>query len=247
MTAPDYDTALRFYRDVLGLTESGSYTSPAGDRVTILDAGTATLELAEPGYAAYIDEVEVGRRVAGPVRVAFEVDDCRAVTDRLAAAGAEIIAPPTGTPWDSLNSRLSGPAGLQLTVFAELAPRGGAPVEVIGPDRLTDADPTPGMHRQQAIGVPGLWAGLVHTEPGATSGWHHHGDHETSLYVVSGAMRLEFGPGGGSVVDAGPGDFIHVPPHTVHRESNPTGQRATAVIARAGAGVPTVNVDGPAG
>jgi len=86
VTAPDYDTALRFYRDVLGLTESGSYTSPAGDRVTILDAGTATLELAEPGYAAYIDEVEVGRRVAGPVRVAFEVDDCRAVTDRLAAA-----------------------------------------------------------------------------------------------------------------------------------------------------------------
>jgi len=60
-------------------------------------------------------------------------------------------------------------------------------------------------------------------------------------------MRLEFGPGGGSVVDAGPGDFIHVPAHTVHRESNPTGQRATAVIARAGAGVPTVNVDGPAG
>src|SRR2546423_11266108 len=94
VTAPDYDTALRFYRDVLGLTESGSYTSPAGDRVTILDAGIATLELAEPGYAAYIDEVEVGRRVAGPVRVAFEVDDCRAVTDRLAAAGAGVIPAP---------------------------------------------------------------------------------------------------------------------------------------------------------
>jgi uncharacterized RmlC-like cupin family protein len=119
------------------------------------------------------------------------------------------------------------------------------PIVVIRPDRLVESDPTPGMRRQQAIGVTGLWSGLVHTEPGATSGWHHHGAHETSLYVVSGAMRLEFGPGGRSVVDAGPGDFVHVPANVVHRESNPTGQRATAVIARAGVGVPTVNVDEP--
>ena len=119
------------------------------------------------------------------------------------------------------------------------------PVEVIRADRLVESDPTPGMRRQQAVAVPGLWSGLVHTEPGATSGWHHHGEHETSLYVVSGAMGLEFGPGGRSVVDAGPGDFIHVPAHAVHRESNPGGERSTAVIARAGSGVPTVNVDGP--
>jgi uncharacterized RmlC-like cupin family protein len=119
------------------------------------------------------------------------------------------------------------------------------PIVVISPDGLVDADPTTGMRRQQAIGVPGLWSGLVHTEPGATSGWHHHGEHQTSLYVVRGAMRLEFGPGGQSVVDAGPGDFIHVPANVVHRESNPSQQRATAVISRAGVGVPTVNVDGP--
>jgi hypothetical protein len=62
------------------------------------------------------------------------------------------------------------------------------------------------MCRRRAIDVAGLWFGLVHTEPGTTSGWHHHGDHETSLYVVSGAMRLEFGPGGQSVVDAGLGE-----------------------------------------
>jgi uncharacterized RmlC-like cupin family protein len=119
------------------------------------------------------------------------------------------------------------------------------PIEMISPDGLVESDPTPGMRREQAIAVPGLWSGLVHTEPGATSGWHHHGEHETSLYVVSGAMRLEFGPGGRSVVDAGPGDFVHVPAHVVHRESNPTEQRATAVIARAGVGVSTVNVDEP--
>jgi uncharacterized RmlC-like cupin family protein len=119
------------------------------------------------------------------------------------------------------------------------------PIVVISPDALVDADPTPGMRRQRAIAVPGLWSGVVHTEPGAASGWHHHGEHETSLYVVGGTMRLEFGPGGQAVVDAGPGDFIHVPAHVVHRESNPTRQRSTAVIARAGVGVPTVNVEGP--
>jgi uncharacterized RmlC-like cupin family protein len=119
------------------------------------------------------------------------------------------------------------------------------PVEVIPADALVDSDPTPGMRRRRAIEVSGLWSGLVHTDPGATSGWHHHGEHETSLYVVSGTMRLEFGPGGRSVVEAGPGDFVHVPAHVVHRESNPSGQLATAVIARAGEGIPTVNVDGP--
>jgi uncharacterized RmlC-like cupin family protein len=119
------------------------------------------------------------------------------------------------------------------------------PIRVIPPSALVDADPTPGMRRQRAIDVPGLWGGLVHTEPGATSGWHHHGEHETSLYVVSGALRLEFGPGGQAVIDAGPGEFVYVPAHTVHRESNPTDGRATAVIARAGTGAPTVNVDGP--
>jgi uncharacterized RmlC-like cupin family protein len=101
------------------------------------------------------------------------------------------------------------------------------------------------MHRQQAFAAPGLWAGVVRTEPGGTSGWHHHGDHETSLYVVAGRLRLEFGPGGEQVVDAGPGDFVHVPAGTVHRESNPDDQPSTAVIARAGEGPPTINVDGP--
>jgi len=120
ITAPDHEEALRFFRDVLGMPEVGSYATPDGTpdgHVTILAAGTATLELASPGYAEYIDEVEVGRRVAGPVRVALEVDDSTAVTARAAGAGAEVIAPPTRTPWNSLNARLAGPAGLQLTLF----------------------------------------------------------------------------------------------------------------------------------
>lgn len=119
------------------------------------------------------------------------------------------------------------------------------PVRVVRSGDLEEADPSPGMRREKAFEVTGLWAGVVHTEPGATSGWHHHGEHETSLYVVRGAMRLEFGAGGAESVEARAGDFVHVPAHTVHRESNPSEQVSTAVIARAGTGVPTVNVDGP--
>lgn len=120
------------------------------------------------------------------------------------------------------------------------------PVRRISAEELTDADPTPGMRRQLAFTAPGLWAGLVHTEGGAASGWHHHGDHETSLYVVQGRLRIEFGVGGGDAVVAEAGDFIHVPAGTVHRELNPDDETSAAVIARAGdSGPPTVNVAGP--
>jgi predicted enzyme related to lactoylglutathione lyase len=117
VTAEDYDEALRFYRDVLGLRERGAFSSPGG-RVTILEAGRATLELADPPHAAYIDEVEVGRRVAGHVRVAFEVADSAATSRRLVAEGAELVADARPTPWGSLNARLEAPAGLQLTLFS---------------------------------------------------------------------------------------------------------------------------------
>jgi lactoylglutathione lyase len=120
VTADDYDEALRFYRDVLGLTEEAAFTAEGG-HVTILDAGRATLEITDRRHAEYIDKVEVGRRVAGHIRVAFEVEDSAAVTREAAQAGASVIAEPTTTPWNSLNSRLEGPAGLQLTIFQELA------------------------------------------------------------------------------------------------------------------------------
>jgi lactoylglutathione lyase len=119
VTADDYDAALAFYRDVLGLAELGAFAAEGG-RVTILDAGRATLELTDPLHAAYIDRVEVGERVAGHVRVAFEVEDAADTTTRLTDAGARLIAPPVITPWNSLNARMEGPAGLQLTIFEEL-------------------------------------------------------------------------------------------------------------------------------
>jgi hypothetical protein len=78
-------------------------------------------------------------------------------------------------------------------------------------DRRT-ADPTQGKVREQAIDVHGLWSGLVRNDPGAASGWQHHGDHDTSVYVVAGTVRIEFGPGGAQAVDAGRGDFLHICP-----------------------------------
>lgn len=120
VTAEDYEAALAFYRDTLGLPQRAAYTSPGG-RVTILEAGRATLEIADPPHARYIDDVEVGHRAAGHVRVAFQVADAESATQAAAAAGASVIARPVLTAWNSRNARLDGPAGLQLTLFEELS------------------------------------------------------------------------------------------------------------------------------
>lgn len=117
--AADYDEAVRFYRDVLGAGVELQVHGDAGEKVTILDVGRATLEISNPAQVDLIDRVEVGRRVSPHLRVAFEVADAAAVTAALVDAGAELVAPPTVTPWDSVNSRLHGPGGLQLTVFEE--------------------------------------------------------------------------------------------------------------------------------
>lgn len=119
VTVEDYEEAVAFYRDVLGLSEREAFESEDG-RVTILEAGRATLEIADPKQADFIDEVEVGRRVAGKFRVAFEVDDSAATTTKLSTAGATVVAEPTRTPWNSLNARLEAPGGMQLTLFTEL-------------------------------------------------------------------------------------------------------------------------------
>lgn len=97
VAAENYDEALRFYRDVLGLKERAAFASEGG-HVTILEAGAATLELADLRHAAFIDEVEVGRRVAGHIRVAFKVDDSAGLTQTLEQAGATVLAGGRQTP-----------------------------------------------------------------------------------------------------------------------------------------------------
>ena len=116
----NFDEAVAFYRDELGLAEEFYVESEGGALVIALQAGRATLELVNPAQRALIDELEVGREVSRNIRVAFEVTDAAGATDLLVSAGAELIAPPTETPWRSLNSRLEAPAGLQITLFEEL-------------------------------------------------------------------------------------------------------------------------------
>ena len=118
VTATDFAEAVHFYRDVLGLPERASYSSPDGE-VVILEAGRATLEIADPAQAEFIDRVEVGRRVAGHIRVAFHVADSAEMARLLAQNGATMLADATLTPWQDLNARLEAPAGLQVTLFSD--------------------------------------------------------------------------------------------------------------------------------
>lgn len=118
VTVSDYAQALHFYRDVMGLKERAAFESEGG-HVSILEVGRATLEIADQRHAEFIDEVEVGRRVAGQIRIAFEVDDSVTATEVLRQAGASVLADARRTPWNSLNARLEAPGGLQLTLFSE--------------------------------------------------------------------------------------------------------------------------------
>jgi catechol 2,3-dioxygenase-like lactoylglutathione lyase family enzyme len=120
LTVDDVDQALVFYRDALGLSETRAWEAEGDARVAILEAGRATLELVNEAQAADIDRIEVGSRTAGPVRIAFGVDDSEAVAQRLVAAGAEPLSEPVVTPWNDRNVRLRAPDGMQLTLFTPL-------------------------------------------------------------------------------------------------------------------------------
>jgi catechol 2,3-dioxygenase-like lactoylglutathione lyase family enzyme len=116
LTVENYEEALAFYRNVLGMPLLAEWNTP-GSNGALLEAGRATLEIFDEGQAAMVDEIEVGRRVAGTVRFALEVDDSAAVADELERAGAQRLGGPVETPWGDMNVRLQAPDGMQLTLF----------------------------------------------------------------------------------------------------------------------------------
>ena len=117
ITTDDFERAMAFWKDALGLEEQLAVNSPDG-RVAILRAGVATLEIADTNQARFIDEIEVGRAgVSGQFRVALQVPDVAATTARLESAGAGIVGAPRPTPFESVNARLEAPDGVQLTLF----------------------------------------------------------------------------------------------------------------------------------
>ena len=117
LTVQNFDEALAFYRDALGLVMLDMWVAP-GSKGVILDAGRATLELLDEGQAQIVDEIEVGARVAGPVRIALRVADSVALAEQLEAAGATRLGGPVETPWQDVNVRLEVPDGMQLTLFS---------------------------------------------------------------------------------------------------------------------------------
>lgn len=121
VTSVDHDAAVAFYRDAAGMPQLADWSSPDG-KVVVLDGGRATLELIDEAQAGYIDSVEVGRRVAGQVRLALEVDDSASLAERMRTNGAVLLgAGPVDTPWGDRNVRIAAPADLQLTLFSKLA------------------------------------------------------------------------------------------------------------------------------
>jgi len=116
LTVEDFDQAVAFYRDALGLEQIADWTSETG-RVVVLEAGRATLELFDRAQAESVDAIEAGRRVSGTIRFAVQVADSDAMAERLVTAGAMRVAPPVTTPWGDRNARVQAPDGMQLTLF----------------------------------------------------------------------------------------------------------------------------------
>jgi catechol 2,3-dioxygenase-like lactoylglutathione lyase family enzyme len=115
-TVEDYEGALRFYREALGLPVLEEWDREDGSGA-VLDAGRATLELLSVGQSELVDRVEVGEVVSGPIRLALEVDDSEDTATALVRAGARRIGGPVLTPWLHRNVRVRAPDGMQLTLF----------------------------------------------------------------------------------------------------------------------------------
>jgi catechol 2,3-dioxygenase-like lactoylglutathione lyase family enzyme len=158
--AADFDAAVAFYRDVLGMPEQAAFEGDGDARVAILEAGRATLEIANPAQRRMIDGIEVGHYVGAAPRIAVEVLDTRATVERLAGAGAAVVGEPVETPWRSLNARLDGPASLQLTVFQELsslderAAKGGFGTAAARAGTGAGSAPNPSSHPGRSQGSP---------------------------------------------------------------------------------------------
>ncbi|MEZ4594351.1 MAG: VOC family protein [Chloroflexota bacterium] len=115
LTTAEFDRVVAFYRDGLGLDPQALWTDNGVGQ--LFGAGAASLEIFDPEYAAGVDQIEVGERVSGQIRFAFEVPDVWAAVARALQHGATLVHEPILTPWGDLNARLRSPEGLQITLF----------------------------------------------------------------------------------------------------------------------------------
>lgn len=104
---------------------------------------------------------------------------------------------------------------------------------------------TPGMERRALAERPNAWAGWVRTDAGVAGGWHHHGGHDSYIYVLRGSITIDYGRGGRESIAVGPGDFAFNPAGLVHRETTSAEGDAEVFVVRVGDGPHLVNVEGP--
>lgn len=116
LTSKDFEQALKFYCEGLGIEPAAIWNNDGGHAI-MLEMGKGTLELFDEAQAEVIDNLEAGKRVSGQIRFALQVPDLQAALDRLLAHGAALVHPPVNTPWGDYNVRLQDPNGIQITLF----------------------------------------------------------------------------------------------------------------------------------
>src|SRR5579872_4773410 len=104
-TVEPFDQAVQFYRDRLGLAIVNAWQGEQGRGVVLALGPETTLELLDPAHAAFVDQVEVGQRVSGPVRLALAVEDVATTVHTMQAAGVQVVSGLTPTPWGDCNAR----------------------------------------------------------------------------------------------------------------------------------------------
>ena len=118
-------------------------------------------------------------------------------------------------------------------------------IQAVRKDAMPEAPATPGLSRYLAFEEKDHLVLRSRAEPGAITAWHHHGDHHVYGFILSGAERFEYGPGGQEATTVHQGDFFHIPPHTVHRDVNPSAdEEQQAVLFFYGSGPAVINVEG---
>jgi len=123
LTVESYEEAVKFYRDGLGLAVVEQWQTAEGKGMILALGPSATLELFDADQATLVDRLEVGRRVSGPVRLAFQVADVEAEVSVLEQAGARVLSHPTLMPWGDHNARIETPDGMQVTLYQVSIPK----------------------------------------------------------------------------------------------------------------------------
>jgi lactoylglutathione lyase len=116
ITTSDYERLVKFYCDGLGIEPTAIWNNDGGNAL-MLEMGKATLEVFDESHAEAVDQLEVGQRVSGAIRLALQVPDVQSAMERLLANGATLVHPPVLTPWGDYNARLQDPDGMQITLF----------------------------------------------------------------------------------------------------------------------------------